>query len=143
MRDLIEKSLDVRIEYYSIALSVEFEHPLDGLMAVSAGDESEGRVMKPWFEDRCQKSTNDFLGDAVANHGYRLHDTVAKYTSIQNHRGDGEAPADESIGALCRDRLGDEITVWFGGDDSIIAAPPVRVAARFPAVDRLAREFAP
>ena len=33
--------------------------------------------------------------------------------------------------------LGDEIVVWFGSDDSLIAAPPVAVAARFPEIDRL------
>jgi len=33
--------------------------------------------------------------------------------------------------------LPDEITVWFGGDDSIIGAPPVKVAARFPDRERI------
>jgi hypothetical protein len=33
--------------------------------------------------------------------------------------------------------LGAEATVWFGSDDSMIAAPPVRTAARFPDADRL------
>jgi hypothetical protein len=33
--------------------------------------------------------------------------------------------------------LGDEATVWFGSDDSMIAAPPVRTAARFADIDRL------
>ena len=33
--------------------------------------------------------------------------------------------------------LGDEATVWFGGDDSLIAAPPVRTAARFAGIDRM------
>ncbi len=34
--------------------------------------------------------------------------------------------------------LDPSISVWFGGNDSMIAEPPVSVAARFPAVDRLA-----
>ena len=29
------------------------------------------------------------------------------------------------------------ITVWFGGDDTLIASPPVTVAASFPSIDRL------
>jgi Zinc carboxypeptidase len=33
--------------------------------------------------------------------------------------------------------LDERITVWFGGDDSLVAAAPVRVAARFPAIDEL------
>jgi hypothetical protein len=33
--------------------------------------------------------------------------------------------------------LGEDITVWFGGGDTIVAAPPVSVAARFPEIDRL------
>jgi len=33
--------------------------------------------------------------------------------------------------------LGDDATVLFGSDDSIVAAPPVRTAARFADIDRL------
>ncbi len=33
--------------------------------------------------------------------------------------------------------LDDEISVWFGGGDSLIALPPVAVAARFPKIDHL------
>ncbi len=33
--------------------------------------------------------------------------------------------------------LGKSITVWFGGADTLIASPPVSVAARFPDIDRL------
>jgi hypothetical protein len=33
--------------------------------------------------------------------------------------------------------LGSSISVWFGGNDSMIAVPPVTVAARFPDTDRL------
>jgi hypothetical protein len=33
--------------------------------------------------------------------------------------------------------LGEEITVWFGGSDTLVAAPPVSVAAWFPEIDRL------
>ena len=33
--------------------------------------------------------------------------------------------------------LGESISVWFGSGDSLIGAPPVAVAARFPAIDRL------
>jgi len=33
--------------------------------------------------------------------------------------------------------LGSSASVWFGGNDSMIAAPPVTVAARFPDTDRL------
>ncbi|MCK9996873.1 MAG: hypothetical protein KAH56_11410 [Candidatus Krumholzibacteria bacterium] len=50
-------------------------------------------------------------------------------------------------GALLRADLDEEfwlnygldpsISVWFGGNDSMIAAPPVSVAARFPAVERM------
>ncbi len=35
--------------------------------------------------------------------------------------------------------LGDDATVWFGSDDSIVAAPPVRTAARFGDIDHLHR----
>ena len=33
--------------------------------------------------------------------------------------------------------LDSSISVWFGGNDSMIAAPPVSVAARFASVDRM------
>ena len=33
--------------------------------------------------------------------------------------------------------LGESITVWFGRGDTLVAAPPVAVAARFPDIDRL------
>jgi hypothetical protein len=33
--------------------------------------------------------------------------------------------------------LGEDITVWFGSSDTLVAAPPVAVAARFPEIDRL------
>ena len=33
--------------------------------------------------------------------------------------------------------LGDEAVVWFGSDDSLIAAPPVRTAARFAGIERM------
>ena len=33
--------------------------------------------------------------------------------------------------------LGSEVTVWFGGDDTLIAQPPVRVGARFAGLDDL------
>jgi len=33
--------------------------------------------------------------------------------------------------------LGESITVWFGSSDTLVAAPPVSVAARFPEIDRL------
>jgi len=70
VRDLIEKSLDVSIEYNSIALSVEFEQPLDGLVAVTLWYEPKGRIMKLRFKDRGQKPTYHFLRHAITNHGY-------------------------------------------------------------------------
>jgi hypothetical protein len=70
VRDLIEKSLDVSIEYYSIALSVEFEHPLDGLVAVTLWYEPKGRIVKLGFKDRGKKSSKHFLGHTIANHRY-------------------------------------------------------------------------
>lgn len=33
--------------------------------------------------------------------------------------------------------LGGQITVWFGSNDTLVAAPPVSVAARFPEIERL------
>ncbi len=33
--------------------------------------------------------------------------------------------------------LADQITVWFGGGDTMVAAPPVSVAARFPTVENM------
>jgi hypothetical protein len=70
VRDFIEESLDVGIEYYSIALAVEFEDPLYGLVAVSLGYEPKGRIVKLGFKDRGKKPTYHFLGHAIANHRY-------------------------------------------------------------------------
>ncbi len=69
VRDVVEEPLDVRVEHDLVSLAVEFQDPLDCLMAVSSLDKSERGVVKLRFEDRCQKPTNHFLGHAIPNHG--------------------------------------------------------------------------
>ena len=56
MRQVVEESLDVGIEHYSIPFTVEFQRLLHRLMAVAARPETVGRVMKHGLEDGCQKS---------------------------------------------------------------------------------------
>ena len=61
---------DRLIEYYSIALSVEFEHPLDGLVAVTLWYEPKGRIVKLRFKDWGDKSSKHFLRNPISDHGY-------------------------------------------------------------------------
>jgi len=46
---------------------VEFQYRLNGLMTVASWPEAIRRVMKRRFEDRLEKSTQDFLTHPIAN----------------------------------------------------------------------------
>ena len=68
MREIVEEPLDVRVEYHAVPLAVEFQHPLDRLVAVASWDESVRVLVKLWLKDRGKKPSNHFLRDPISHH---------------------------------------------------------------------------
>src|SRR4029077_9310949 len=68
MREIVEKPLDIRVEYHLVPLAVEFQHSLDRLVAVASGDESVRVLVKQWFKDRGKKPSNHFLSHPISYH---------------------------------------------------------------------------
>ncbi len=67
VRQVIEKSGYVSIEYVIVPLPPEFEYPFDRLMTTSARPEAVRVVVKPSLEDRTQEATNHFLSDPITH----------------------------------------------------------------------------
>jgi hypothetical protein len=67
VRQVIEESGDVGVEYVIVPLPPEFEHLFDRLMTTSARPEAVRVVVKPSLEDRTQEATNHFLSDPITH----------------------------------------------------------------------------
>src|SRR3990172_6057171 len=67
VRQVIEESADVGVEYVIVPLPPEFEHPLDRLMTTSARPEAVRVVVKLSLEDRVQEATNHLLSDPITH----------------------------------------------------------------------------
>ena len=71
VRNVVEEPLNVGVEYVNVSLPMEFQHPLDGLMAIAAWSETIRVVMKQPLEEprvtRTQKLPQHLLGNAVAD----------------------------------------------------------------------------
>ena len=67
-RCVIEKSLNVGVEYRTVPLAMTLQDPLHRLVTVASGNEPVGMLVKPRFEDRGKKPSNHFLSHPIANH---------------------------------------------------------------------------
>jgi len=67
VRQVIEESGNVSIEYMTVPLPPEFEYPFDRLMAVAARPEAVRVVVKPSLEDRTQELPKHFLSDPITH----------------------------------------------------------------------------
>src|SRR5207302_7980545 len=69
VRDVVEEPLNVGVEYISVPLPMEFDHPCHGHVAVPLGPEAIGVVMKDPLEERTQELATDLLSNSVADCG--------------------------------------------------------------------------
>ncbi len=69
MRDVVKEPLDVGVEYVSVPLPMEFQHPLDGLMTVASRPEPVRIVVEDRLEERTQEEPKHLLSNAVADGG--------------------------------------------------------------------------
>lgn len=66
---MIKEGFNIRVEHGLKTLLVVAERGRDGLMAIAALPETEGRCVEQGFKDRIEQSSYDFLRDPVANRG--------------------------------------------------------------------------
>ena len=67
VRQVIEESGNVSIEYVTVPLPPEFEYPFDRLMAVAARPEAVRVVVKPSLEDRTQELPKHLLSHPITH----------------------------------------------------------------------------
>ena len=65
--DVVEEPGDVSIEYLAVPLPSEFQHPLDRHVAIAAGPEAVGVLVKPPLEDGRQELPKHLLSHPIAD----------------------------------------------------------------------------
>jgi len=66
---MIQKPLDVGVEYITVPLPMELSHPRNRLMTVASRSEAVGVVVKDLLEERTEEAPEHLLSNAIADGG--------------------------------------------------------------------------